>query len=117
MVRRIFPFLVACSYGIMVIMRYKKVAIFSSLLGFVGLAVAGYSTYHKQQDRKKEQIIKEIRTFFDSFGPIQVVYLNDYVDNDKEVTGGVIFEDDSRFVFVYRQGDIDYKEDGDGKTN
>lgn len=92
-------------------MQKKKWLIFSSILGIGGAAIAGRSVHRqKQVDKKKRQIIAEVRSYFNSFGKISVVYVNDFESTAEEMTGGVVFDDGVTFTFQYHGGEIDYKE-------
>lgn len=62
-------------------------------------------------------MLKEVRTFFDDFGSIKVLYLNPVVPKSKNWTGGVIFDDGVHFTFDYQDGEINYKEYSDAKTS
>lgn len=96
-------------------MQKKKWLIWSSLLGLGGAGAAVFAgrAVHrqKQEDKKKSQIIAEVRAYFNSFDPISVVYVNDFESTDQTMTGGVVFDDGVTFTFRYHDGEIDYKEE------
>lgn len=90
-------------------MKQKKFAILAGLLGLGGLAAAGAIAYQKAQEKRRQEVIEQVRHFFAPFGTIKVVYVNDFEATDRQVTGGVVFDDDVTFYFTYDNGDINYR--------
>lgn len=90
-------------------MKQKKLALLAGLLGLGGLAAAGAIAYQKNQEKRRQDIIEQVRQFFASFGTIKVVYVNDFESTDRLVTGGVVFDDDVTFYFTYDNGEINYR--------
>ncbi len=92
-------------------MKKKKFALISGLLGLGGLFVTGAVVKKQLDDKRRQQILTEVRTFFDSFGTIEVLYINGFESTNTCVKGGVVFDDDVTFLFEYRDGEIDYREE------
>ena len=90
-------------------MKKKNVALLSGLLGLGGLFVTGVVVKKQLDEKRRQRILAEVRRFFDTFGTIAVLYINDFESTLDCVKGGVVFDDDVTFYFEYRQGEIDYR--------
>ena len=93
-------------------MNKKRWFLLSSLVGLSSAAMVGRKLHQqKQMDKKKQQIISEVRKYFSTFGTISVVYVNDFETTEEMMTGGLVFDDGVTFTFRYHNGEIDYKEE------
>lgn len=90
-------------------MKQKRFAFLAGILGLGGLAAAGVVAHQKQLEKEREQILRDVRAFFEPFGDIAVVYVNDFESIRHLVTGGVVFEDGETFYFSYDHGEINYR--------
>lgn len=90
-------------------MKQKTIAITTGILSALGLAAfLGHKKQVHDQERQ-EQVLKEVRAFFEPMGAIKVVYVTSYNPKNGATIGGLVFEDDVTFVFRHRKGQIDYK--------
>lgn len=97
-------------YGIITVMKNKKILFGNGLAGVGLLAAAGYTLTKKVTDYKRQQITQTLREFFSQMGDIQVFYFNEFESDIKMTSGGLVLEDGRIFEFIYRQGVLDYVE-------
>lgn len=91
-------------------MKQKKIAFW---LGLTGLATwLAYRQLQKEATREDEvaRMTQELRQFFSQFGPIEVLYFNDYQLTDEATSGGVVLANGQTYTFSYYQGDFTYQE-------
>lgn len=102
--------LIPGGYGIITVMKNKKILFGTGLAGVGLLAAAGYTLTKKVTDYKRQQITQTLREFFSQMGDIQVFYFNEFESDIKMTSGGLVLEDGRIFEFIYRQGVLDYVE-------
>lgn len=90
-------------------MKQKRFAFLAGILGLGSIAAASVIAKQKQQDKERQQVLEEVRAFFAPFGPIAVVYVNDFESIGRLVTGGVVFENEKVYYFSYDRGEINYR--------
>ena len=100
-------------YAKIKLMRNKNIKT-GALVGLAGLSasiVLGAAISKKLEERRREKIKARIRQYFDGFGDIDVLYINEF-ESDKEITtGGLVMSDGRVLSFTYKKGVIDYSED------
>ena len=94
-------------------MKAKKIILTTTaLLGASALAFGAAKVVQEQKRlRNREEIIRTVRDFFSSRGPIATVYVELYESTDSRMVGGVVLEDDRHFTFVYEHGQLTYEEE------
>lgn len=89
-------------------------------LWMTGLTVAGLSALalgaKKAADNYKlmktqEELTAIVRELFSDMGEIATLYVQVYESSLERLVGGVIFEDDRHYTFVYENEDLVYEED------
>lgn len=92
-------------------MKQKHLVLGTGIALASGLVATGLAIHQAYLERQKAQIVKDIRTIFETFGPIKVVYVNDFESNTKVMTGGLVLEDNRVFNFRYDEGELSYQEE------
>ena len=94
-------------------MKAKKIILTTTaLLGAGALAFGAAKLVQEQKRlRSREEIVRVVREFFASRGPIATVYVELYESSDSRTVGGVVLEDDRHFTFVYENGQLTYEEE------
>ncbi len=92
-------------------MKRKKLILASGLLTLAALAYIVKRYKDEQKETKVTQIVEEIRAFFELFGEIGTVYIDQEASTKVETKGGVIMEDGRVYHFDYLAGEIFYQED------
>lgn len=89
-------------------------------LWMTGLTVAGLSVLalgaKKAADNHKlmktqEELTAIVRELFSDMGEIATLYVQVYESSLERLVGGVIFEDDRHYTFVYENEDLVYEEE------
>ena len=89
-------------------------------LWMTGLTVAGLSALalgaKKAADNYKlmktqEELTTIVRELFSDMGEIATLYVQVYESSLERLVGGVIFEDDRHYTFVYENEDLVYEEE------
>lgn len=89
-------------------------------LWMTGLTVAGLSALalgaKKAADNHKlmktqEELTAIVRDLFSDMGEIATLYVQVYESSLERLVGGVIFEDDRHYTFVYENEDLVYEEE------
>ena len=89
-------------------------------LWMAGLTVAGLSALalgaKKAADNHKlmktqEELPAIVRELFSDMGEIATLYVQVYESSLERLVGGVIFEDDRHYTFVYENEDLVYEEE------
>jgi hypothetical protein len=94
------------------LMKNKKTILAStvSLAGISGAIFIGVLIKKRFEEMKKEQTKAELREFFEEFGKIDVLYINEFESNKAITRGGVIMTDGRAFQFIHRDGRVFYEE-------
>ena len=89
-------------------------------LWMTGLTVVGLSALalgaKKAADNHKlmktqEELTAIVRDLFSDMGEIATLYVQVYESSLERLVGGVIFEDDRHYTFVYENEDLVYEEE------
>lgn len=92
-------------------MNKKKTALLAGLMG-AGVLAASAQFYRKvQEERKKAQALLQVRMFFERFGEIATVYIDETASTKNVLKGGVVMEEGAVFLFENTKGNIHYKEE------
>ena len=86
-------------------MKAKKILLTTAALAGVG--IAAYATKAEQ----REQLVADIRKRLSKLGPIATLYVQLYKSDEHQLVGGVVYEDDRHFTFVYENGELSYEEE------
>lgn len=73
-----------------------------------GLALVAKNRY---QERKQEEIIKQIRQTLATLGEVQVLYVDAKASNHKKVCGGAVLKDGKSYGYCYEKGTVKVEED------
>lgn len=94
-------------------MKAKKILLTTAALAGVG--IAAYATKKTLDERKeaeqREQLVADIRKRLSELGPIATLYVQLYKSDEHQLVGGVVYEDDQHFTFVYENGELSYEEE------
>ena len=94
-------------------MKAKKILLTTAALAGVG--IAAYATKKTLDERKeaeqREQLVADIRKRLSELGPIATLYVQLYKSDEHQLAGGVVYEDDRHFTFVYENGELSYEEE------
>ena len=94
-------------------MKAKKILLTTAALAGVG--IAAYATKKTLDERKeaeqREQLVADIRKRLSELGPIATLYVQLYKSDEHQLVGGVVYEDDRNFTFVYENGELSYEEE------
>lgn len=92
-------------------MNKKKTAVLAGLLG-AGVLTASAQFYRKvQAERKKAQLLQEVRAYFAELGTIATVYVDETKSRADYLVGGVLLEDGRTFLFENTRGLITFEEE------
>ena len=94
-------------------MKAKKI-ILSSLAAASASALA-LGAYKIAKDQKRlrtqEELVAEVREQMENMGKIATLYVELYESNEERLVGGLIFEDERHYRFVYEEGLLHYEEE------
>ena len=94
-------------------MKAKKI-ILSSLAAASASALA-LGAYKIAKDQKRlrtqEELVAEVREQMEAMGTIATLYVELYESSEERLVGGVIFEDERHYRFVYEDGLLRYEEE------
>ncbi|UGQ07227.1 Uncharacterised protein [Streptococcus milleri] len=94
-------------------MKAKKILLTTAALAGVG--IAAYAIKKTLDERKeaeqREQLVADIRKRLSKLGPIATLYVQLYKSDEHQLVGGVVYEDDRHFTFVYENGELSYEEE------
>lgn len=97
--------------GKMLGMKKKKLALLVGVLG-VGMFVAGTRfAVAAYEDQRKAKALQEIRAFFEEYGKIATVFIDERGSSKERLIGGVVMEDERVYLFEYEAGVIWYEEE------
>ena len=87
-------------------MKAKKIILSSLAVASAGALAAGVYKIAKDQKRLRtqEELVAEVRT-------IATLYVELYESSEERLVGGVIFEDERHYRFVYEDGLLHYEEE------
>lgn len=92
-------------------MKNKKSALLAGLLGAGVLAASAKFYKDVQEERAKAIALKQVRDFFADFGAIATVFIYENHSDKYVLTGGVVMEGGSVYLFENRHGQIQYEEE------
>ena len=73
------------------------------------------SVYKIAKDQKRlrtqEELVAEVREQMEAMGTIATLYVELYESSEERLVGGVIFEDERHYRFVYEDGLLHYEEE------
>ena len=94
-------------------MKAKKIILSSLAVASAGALVAGVYKISKDQKRLRtqEELVAEVREQMEAMGTIATLYVELYESSDERLVGGVIFEDERHYRFVYEDGLLQYEEE------
>ena len=94
-------------------MKAKKIILSSLAVASAGALVAGVYKIAKDQKRLRtqEELVAEVREQMEAMGTIATLYVELYESSDERLVGGVIFEDERHYRFVYEDGLLHYEEE------
>lgn len=94
-------------------MKAKKIILSSLAVASAGALVAGVYKIAKDQKRLRtqEELVAEVREQMEAMGTIATLYVELYESSDERLVGGVIFEDERHYRFVYEDGLLQYEEE------
>ncbi|MGT2845956.1 DUF4651 domain-containing protein [Streptococcus massiliensis] len=93
-------------------MKAKKIILTTTVLLGAGALAYGANKLVQEQRRlaDREEIVQVVRDFFADMGEIATVYVQLYESSDERLVGGVVFEDERHFTFLYENGELSYEE-------
>ena len=65
----------------------------------------------KKRLRTQEELVAEVREQMEAMGTIATLYVELYESSEERLVGGVIFEDERHYRFVYEDGLLHYEEE------
>ena len=94
-------------------MKAKKIILSSLAVASAGALVAGVYKIAKDQKRLRtqEELVAEVREQMEAMGTIATLYVELYESSEERLVGGVIFEDERHYRFVYEDGLLQYEEE------
>ena len=96
-------------------MKAKKIILSSLAVASAGALAAGVYKIAKDQKRLRtqEELVAEVREQMEAMGTIATLYveLELYESSEERLVGGVIFEDERHYRFVYEDGLLHYEEE------
>lgn len=91
----------------------NKMKILGTSLTLVGLAGSFLLTLTLKDEynqKKRNKVTAQIRSFFEELGTIEVLFLNSYSLNKEMITGGVIMSNGKEYEFTFKNKAIAYRE-------
>ena len=87
-------------------MKAKKIFLSSLAVASAGALAAGVYKIAKDQKRLRtqEELVAEVREQMEAMGTIATLYVELYESSEERLVGGVIFEDERHYRFVYEDG-------------
>ena len=87
-------------------MKAKKIILSSLAVASAGALAAGVFKIAKDQKRLRtqEELVAEVREQMEAMGTIATLYVELYESSEERLVGGVIFEDERHYRFVYEDG-------------
>ena len=94
-------------------MKAKKIILSSLAVASAGALVAGVYKIAKDQKRLRtqEELVAEVREQMEAMGTIATLYVELYESSEERLVGGVIFEDERHYRFVYEDSLLRYEEE------
>ena len=94
-------------------MKAKKIILSSLALASAGALAAGVYKIAKDQKRLRtqEELVAEVREQMEAMGTIATLYVELYESSEERLVGGVIFEDERHYRFVYEDSLLRYEEE------
>ena len=94
-------------------MKAKKIILSSLAVASAGALAAGVYKIAKDQKRLRthEELVAEVREQMEAMGTIATLYVELYESSEERLVGGVIFEDERHYRFVYEDGLLHYEEE------
>jgi len=94
-------------------MKAKKIILSSLALASAGALAAGVYKIAKDQKRLRtqEELVAEVREQMEAMGTLATLYVELYESSEERLVGGVIFEDERHYRFVYEDSLLRYEEE------
>ena len=94
-------------------MKAKKIILSSLAVASAGALAAGVYKIAKDQNRLRtqEELVAEVREQMEAMGTIATLYVELYESSEERIVGGVIFEDERHYRFVYEDSLLRYEEE------
>ena len=94
-------------------MKAKKIILSSLAVASAGALAAGVYKIAKDQKRLRtqEELVAEVREQMEAMGTIATLYVELYESSEERLVGGVIFEDERHYRFVYEDSLLRYEEE------
>lgn len=84
-------------------------------LALVGLGALAFGAKKVADEHKlmktQEELTAIVRDYFSDMGEIATIYVQVYESSLERLVGGVIFEDEHHYTFVYEDEDLIYEEE------
>ena len=92
-------------------MKAKKIILSSLAVASAGALAAGVYKIAKDQKRLRtqEELVAEVREQMEAMGTIATLYVDE--SSEERLVGGVIFEDERHYRFIYEDGLLHYEEE------
>ena len=65
----------------------------------------------KKRLRTQEELVAEVREQMENMGKIATLYVELYESSEERLVGGIVFEDERHYRFVYEEGLLQYEEE------
>ena len=76
------------------------------------LALGAYKIVKDQKRlRTQEELVAEVREQMENMGEIATLYVELYESSEERLVGGLVFEDERHYRFVYEEGLLHYEEE------
>ncbi|MBF0786725.1 MULTISPECIES: DUF4651 domain-containing protein [unclassified Streptococcus] len=92
-------------------MKKKKGALLAGVVGASILAASAWSLMTVYEERKKAKALQQVRAFFEEYGEIATVFINEMVSSKDCLVGGVVMENGQSYLFENEAGVIWYEEE------
>ena len=94
-------------------MKAKKIILSSlAVASASALALGAYKIAKDQKRlRTQEELVAEVREQMENMGKIATLYVELYESSEERLVGGLVFEDERHYRFVYEEGLLQYEEE------
>lgn len=99
------------NYGKMLGMKKKKATLLAGVVGAGALVASARYLMAVYEERKKVKMLQQVRAFFEKYGEIATVFVNEEGSSKKRLVGGVVMEDERVYLFENKAGIILYEEE------
>ena len=94
-------------------MKAKKIILSSLAVASASALALGAYKIAKDQKRLRTQVelVAEVREQMENMGKIATLYVELYESSEERLVGGLVFEDERHYRFVYEEGLLQYEEE------